>query len=168
MIGRELTDEPRQSEEEGSSRSDEGSEFLGLRGKEERWLVSFVRDLIEGERTHDHGSQNENADQKDDSHQDVVQPRNGSVQVSHRGSEREPLTMNLHQAHFDLVSSRSSISISIEYLEGLVGDVEGREVSSDISDLNLLLPLTEGVVDPSGELESGKRNEAREESESVP
>jgi len=60
------------------------------------------------------------------------------------------------------VSGRSTISVSVEHLEGFVGDVQSREVTSDIRNLDLLLPLSERVVDPSSELQTKRKKELSE------
>lgn len=60
--------------------------------------------------------------------------------------------MDLHERHLNLITGGSPVSVGVEDVEGLSGDVERWEVASDVGDLYLLLSLAERVVDPASQL----------------
>lgn len=112
-----------------------------------------VKEAIKrGGGTDDHGGEDEHADEQDDRHEDVVQSRDGPVEVAHRGRKRQSLAVDLHQRHLNLVSGRAAVAVSVEDLKRLVRNVEGGEVAGNVGDLDLLLALAERVVDSTSEL----------------
>jgi hypothetical protein len=90
------TDQPGEREHEGSGRGDQRGELGGLRKSETISRSAVVpRESRELRRTYDGGGEDEDADQQDDSNEDLVESSNGAVQVSHARGQRESLAVDL-------------------------------------------------------------------------